>query len=55
MLSDKGGRVKKNREEIGVGAIFNFSRGFTARAPRWTKPPCYAGYAAAESQAKEYS
>ena len=59
LLSNKGGRGQKNREEIGAGAIvFIFLaasplvlarfarefRGFAARAPSSTKPPCYAGY-----------
>ena len=45
LLSNKGGRGQKNREEIGAGATgFSFSRGFAARAPASTKPPCYAGY-----------
>ena len=35
LLSNKGGRGQKNREEI--------SRGFVA-APGSTKPPCYTGY-----------
>ena len=43
LLSNKGGRGQKNREEIGAGATY-FSRGFAARAPGSTKPPCYAGY-----------
>ena len=45
-LSNKGGRGQRNREEIG----FYFSRGFArefrgyaARAPGSTKPPCYTG------------
>ena len=42
-LSNKGGQGQRNREEIGQGATFYFSRGFAAPAPGWTKPPCYAG------------
>ena len=41
-LSNKGGGGQRNREEIGAGATF--SRGFAARVPGSTKPPCYAGY-----------
>ena len=58
LLSNKGGRGQRNREEIGAGATFIFLaasplvlahfarefRGFAARAPGSTKPPCYAGY-----------
>ena len=52
-LSNEDGRGHKNRAEIGAGAIFIFlaasrvnfaARGFAARAPRSTKPLCYAGY-----------
>ena len=33
LLSNKGGRGQKNREEIGAGATgFSFSRGFAARS-----------------------
>ena len=38
---NKGGRGQRNREEIGAG-VLEF-RGFAARAPGSTKPPCYAG------------
>ena len=31
-LSNKGGRGQRNREEIGAGATFYFSRGFAARS-----------------------
>ena len=55
-LSNKGGRGQRNREEIGF-YFFTFLaalplvlvrfacefRGFAARAPYSTKPPCYAG------------
>ena len=60
MLSNKGGRGQKNREEIGAGATgFYFPRGFAARsrvlrarisrlrrscARLDKKQPCYAGY-----------
>ena len=46
LLSNKSGRGQRNREEIGAGATekeFYFSRGFAARAPGSTKPPCHAG------------
>ena len=55
LLSNKGGRGQKNREEIGAGVLFlaasplvlaRFARefrGYAARAPGSTKPPCYAG------------
>ena len=55
-LSNKGGRGQRNREEIGFYfftflaalplVLVRFScefRGFAARAPYSTKPPCYAG------------
>ena len=56
-LSNKGGRGQRNCEEIGF-YFFTFLaalplvlvrfacefRGFAARAPYSTKPPCYAGY-----------
>ena len=40
-LSNKGGRGQRNREEVGAG-VREF-RGFAARAPGSTKPPCYVG------------
>ena len=49
-LRNEDGWGHKNRAEIGAGAIFTASRvnfaarGFAARAPRSTKPLCYAGY-----------
>ena len=54
LLSNKGGRGQKNREEIGAGAtgFYFFSRASRAnfagarldKTTILTKPPCYAGY-----------
>ena len=40
VLSNKGGREQRNREEIAaVAIIFLAARGLAARAPGSTKPP----------------
>ena len=45
-LSNKGGRVQRSRS-FSHALRANFAaRGFAARAPGSTKPPCYAGYRA---------